>query len=268
MNHHKRLATWMGAVLGTVCALLLVSAHAAENRQFTEEFHHTYPLAASGTVKLNNLNGAVHITAWDRNEVKVDALKYAGTKQRLDEAQIRVDAGADYVSIRTEYPDRDLTFDDGDQDNPASVEYTVTVPRSARLDKIELVNGPLDIAGSSGEVRASCVNGSLTARDLSGETNLSAVNGRLEAHFAKLPDSRVELRAVNGRLALFLPVNANATLEASNVNGGIDNDFGLQANRHEYVGIDLKGNIGSGGTRIELSNVNGQIAIRQASAGE
>lgn len=267
MNRQRRLATWIGAVLGSVCALLLVTAH-AENRQFTEDFHQTYVLAPDGRVELDNINGSVHITAWDRNEVKVDAVKYAGTKERLDEAKIHVDAGSDHVSIRTEYPDHNHTFDDDSPDNPAGVDYTLTVPRAVRLDEIKLVNGPLDVAGVNGEVRASCVNGKLTARDLSGRTQLSVVNGRLEAEFSKIGQSPVKLTDVNGSLNLYLPSDANATLDASNVNGSIDNDFGLQANRHQYVGSDLRGDVGGGGTRIELRNVNGPIAIHRGSAGE
>ncbi len=130
------------------------------SRRFTEEFHQTYPLGAGGRIELDNLNGAVHITAWDQNVVKVDAVKYAGTKERLDETQIEVEAGSDFVAIRTKYPHHDHTFSGGWND-PAGVEYTLTVPRAARLDEIKLINGPLDIHGVTAEVRASCINGAI-----------------------------------------------------------------------------------------------------------
>src|SRR6202795_2867739 len=115
MNRQRRLATWVGTILGTLCALLFAVAqgHASDHRQFTEEFHQTYPLAAGGRIELDNINGAVHITAWDQNQVKVDAVKYAGTRERLGEAKIEVEAGSDFVSIHTKYPDHDRTFDGG-----------------------------------------------------------------------------------------------------------------------------------------------------------
>src|SRR5436309_11689968 len=205
MKRQRDLATWVGAVLGTLCALLLAVAqgHAAENRgQFTEEFHQTYALAAGGRVALDNINGSVHITGWDRNEVKVDAVKYARSKERLDEAKILIDASKDYISIRTEYPDHNLTFRDDDWDNPASVEYTLTVPRTARLDEIKLINGSLDIAGVSGEVNASCINGRLDAHNLAGRARLSTINGKLEARFDQLAGNSVELNSVNGSVDL------------------------------------------------------------------
>src|SRR5579864_5264383 len=160
MNRH-RSAAWSGAILGTACALFAyaLSAHASEHRgALTEEFHQTYALTPDGRVELDNINGDVHISSWDRNEVKVDAVKYADTKERLEEAKIEVDSGKDYLSIRTKYPDHNNTWNWGSHNNPAGVEYTLTVPRAARLDEIKLINGELDITGIAGEVRASCIN--------------------------------------------------------------------------------------------------------------
>src|SRR5579864_8193345 len=108
MNRNRQSATWLGAVLGTICALFIfaLGAHASDRRgALTEEFHQTYPLTADGRVGLDNINGAVHISSWDRNEVKVDAIKYADTKERLDEAKIEIDSGKDYLAIRTKYRD-------------------------------------------------------------------------------------------------------------------------------------------------------------------
>jgi DUF4097 and DUF4098 domain-containing protein YvlB len=268
MNRPRRLSTVVATILGTICTLLLASSpgHASDKGRYTEEFHQTYPLAAGGRIDLDNINGAVHITAWDQNQVKVDAVKYAGSKERLDEVKIEVEAGSDFVSIRSKYPDHDHTFNGGWND-PASVEYTLTVPRNARLDEIKLINGPLDIHGVAGEVRASCINGRLTAEGLQGRLKLETINGRLDAQFERLSNSTVDLSSVNGSLTLILPSDAKAELQASTVSGGIDDDFGLQVRHHRFVGHDLRGVLGGGGPRIRLSNVNGRIEIRHANDG-
>ena len=206
------------------------------------------------------------ITAWDQNVVKVDAVKYAGTKERLDETQIEVKAGSDFVSIRTEYPHHDHSFSGGWND-PAGVEYTLTVPRAARLDEIKLINGPLDVHGVTAEVRASCINGRLTAEGLQGRVKLETINGGMEARFDRLSNSPVELSSVNGSVDLILPSDAKADLEVSTVSGGIENDFGLEVRHHRFVGHDLHGELGGGGTRIRVSNVNGRIEIRHANDG-
>jgi phosphomannomutase len=95
MNRHRRSAAWPGTILGTilgrtklgtVCALLALSlaAHASDHRgALTEEFHQTYALTADGRIELDNINGDVHISSWDQNEVKVDAVKYGGHQRAL-----------------------------------------------------------------------------------------------------------------------------------------------------------------------------------------
>ena len=270
MKNWRQLATGLGVILGTVCALLLTAAEgrALEAQgKLTEEFHQTYPLSAGGRIELKNINGAVHITAWDRNEVKVDAIKYANRQERLDDAKIRIDADKDTVSIRTEYRQHDLPFDSSGENNPASVEYTLTVPREARLDEISLINGALDLEGTSGEVHASCINGRLAANGLGGRARLSTINGPLEVRLDRLAEHAVELSSINGAVSLTVPSDVKAELEASTVHGPISNDFGLQVHNHQWVGHDLHGELGGGGTRLKLSNINGTIAIRHASDG-
>ncbi len=146
-----RPAASRATVLCAISVVLLISAAAqASDRKgtFTEEFHKVYPLSSQGRIQIENINGAVHITGWDRDEVKVDAVKSAWSKERLDEAKIDIDSDQNNLSIRTRYPDHDHNFNFGNDDeynNPASVEYTISVPRQARLDENKLVNGRLEI---------------------------------------------------------------------------------------------------------------------------
>jgi DUF4097 and DUF4098 domain-containing protein YvlB len=238
--------------------------------QITEEFHQTYPLSATGRVNLGNINGGVKIKVWDRAAVQVDAIKKAYRRDRLSEAKIEVTATEDNIRIKTEYPDENQNFRSGEgrYNNPAMVEYSLTVPRKATLESIELVNGSLDIEGVEGNVKASSINGPVTARGLMGEARLSTVNGPLQATFTQLDDARpVSLGSVNGNLTLVIPSNSNAALRASTVHGSISNDFGIQVKHGEYVGHSLDAQIGNGGPRVKLTNVNGAISISRLQDG-
>ncbi len=242
------------------------------NDELREEFHQSNPLSPEGRVSLENINGAVKIKVWDRNEVQVDAVKHAYRKERLVEVRIEIDATPDFVRIRTRYPEHNENSGDderGRYNNPASVEYSVTVPRRARLESVDLVNGALDVDSVEGGVKASCVNGRLTARGLTGEAKLSTVNGPLEALFARLDETKaISLGSVNGPVSLTIPSNSNATIKANTVHGPISNDFGLEVQDGEYVGHDLHGQLGTGGPRIKVGNVNGGISIKRAQDGQ
>jgi hypothetical protein len=255
----KRVSTWLGALLGTLLALLFSAyAHAQE---FTEQFHHTYPLAANGYVDISNVNGRVQITGTDANEVKVDAVKRADSKQKLDDARIEVNSSPNEFSLKTHYPDSWF----GGYHDPATVEYTVTVPKGVRL-RANVVNSPLEVSGIIGEVRASTVNAEVRASGLANDAEITTVNSRAEADFASLPSSgHVRVHSVNGTAIVVIPASANADVRAHTVNGGIHTDFNLPIERPRYgPGSRLEGKIGNGGgPEIELETVNGGIQIRQ-----
>jgi DUF4097 and DUF4098 domain-containing protein YvlB len=239
--------------------------------EVTQDFQQTYPMTADGRIQLENINGSVKVSTWDRAEVKVVAVKHAYKQERLDEAQIKIQAGSDNIRISTEYPHRDQSFySDGNRrfDNPASVDYTLTVPRNARLDSVELINGNLDLDALAGDVHASCINGKLSAAGLTGEVRLSTVNGRLEAGLNGVGDTAsISLESVNGSVKVTLPSDVQAQLKAETIHGGISNNFGVPVRDGKYFGHNLSALLGNGGAKIRLSNVNGGIAIDRASDG-
>ncbi len=258
-----------GAILGALCALLLTAvAHGAvRDEQFREEFHKTYPLAATGRVELSNVNGSIKITGWDRNEVKLDAVKSADAQEKLAGIDIRVDATADSIRIKTKYPN----CEDHGCNNPGSVQYTLMVPRGARLDEIKAVNGDVDIDQISGEVDGSSVNGRVTGKNLGGRIDLSTVNGDVDAALSpeRMKSTEpVKLHSVNGRVEATIPSDSNAELSAHTVNGAIRTDFELPVEHPRYgPGSRLEGRLGNGGVRFELRTVNGSIVVRHASDG-
>ena len=246
------------------------SAVSDSGEEMREEFHQTYPLSLSGRVSLENINGDVQIKVWDRAAVQVDAVKKAYRKDRLAEATIEVNATEENIRIKTEYPDESQNFRSGQgrYDNPATVDYTLTVPRKAMLESVELINGSIDIDGVEGNVKASSINGRLNARGLTGEARLSTINGPLNATFNQLDESKaISLGSVNGSVTLVIPSNANASIRAGTVHGGISSDFALKVKHGEYVGHSMDGQIGTGGPKIKLGNVNGGIRVSRAQDG-
>jgi DUF4097 and DUF4098 domain-containing protein YvlB len=236
----------------------------SRGNELTENFSQVYPLTATGRVNIANINGDVHVNVWDQNSVKVDAVKRAYSQQRLSEVTVDVQSASDTVTIKTRYPENRNYNGGNREDSWASVEYTVTIPRRAQLDGAELVNGSLDVAGVQGSVRASLVNGTVKASGLGGEVKLSTVNGGIEANVATLETARgVQLTSVNGSIVLIVPSGASADVKASTVHGSITNDFGLTVEDGQFIGHSMEGQIGSGGSRIRLNNVNGSIAVKR-----
>ncbi|HXS93709.1 MAG TPA: DUF4097 family beta strand repeat-containing protein [Candidatus Limnocylindrales bacterium] len=242
------------AVVLSLCAVQLLQAKSIGISH--AEFRHSYQLGPGGRLVLQNLYGDVSITAWDRDEVLVEAFKHSADPRRLDDAVIVVEPSTGLLSIRTQYAGSDAS-------HPAQVEYRITVPRTTHLEQVNLINGGLSISGVSGPVKASAVNGSIHADRLEGDTELSTINGQLIADFDRVSAKRpITLSSVNGPIRLSLPPCAHARLEATNRSGGIESDIGHVSRAQS--GQELHTTVNNGGAEIHVKNVNGGISIHSS----
>jgi hypothetical protein len=232
--------------------------------KFSEELNQTYRFLPQGSLELQNINGDVHISGWDNDLIQVSAIKRASAKTDLEKARIQIDAEADAIKISTVYEKSHAW--DCEHNGQADVEFNIMVPRTARLAKVELVNGNLSITNITGLVRASSVNGNVSANGLEGLTYLSTVSGKLEAVFNRV-GSGIELLSLNGPLSVTLPSDVNAELEASTVKGEIENNFSIPV-QDPNLGKALRAEMGNGGARIRIKNVNGTVSIRHVSDGK
>jgi DUF4097 and DUF4098 domain-containing protein YvlB len=215
----------------------------------------TRPLAASGELSLENTNGSVRITAWDEARVRIEAVKRARSERALEELKVEIEGDGERVSVRTRYPRPHWMGGAG------SVEYRVSVPRSARV-RVGNVNGRVEVDGVLGSVRASTVNGSVDLTAVGGAIEASAVNGSVEADVARVdPSSRNELHTTNGSVRVTLPRDAGADVEAHTVNGSVHCDFDLADLSRSRRKVE--GRIGAGGARFELGTVNGSARVER-----
>lgn len=237
----------------------------------TERFEKSYPITANGRVSVSNVNGSIVIEAWDRNEVKLEAVKTADTKEALDEVQLKIDSRADYFSVETDYDTwrRNRGEKSWTNHGKLTVQFKVFAPRTAILNDIDTVNGSVTVSNFTNITKASAVNGNVNASNLRGTASLETVNGEVAADFDRLESgSRISLETVNGRVNLTLPSDINATLKAESLNGSIKNDFGLPVRKGKYVGNDMYGRLGSGDVQVRLESVNGPLTVLRKNDGK
>lgn len=211
------------------------------------------------TFTLSNINGEVEITSWQQAKIKVIATIKADDQESRDRIEVKMKQQGDQVNVATQY-EKSFNYKNS---NSGLVSYQVWLPASTNLSDIELVNGSLTIEGVQGEIEAELVNGSIVAKGLSQNSDISSVNGSIKAYYQSLDQNLddIEIETVNGSIKLYLPEEVNAALDIETMHGSIKTDFGLKAKKNSYVGRSLNGNIGSGGTKINLESVNGSIKV-------
>jgi hypothetical protein len=140
--------------------------------RYQQDFHYSYPLSAGGSVQLENHNGSVEISGWDKDEVEIDGTKYANTQSRMNEIKIDVVASAASVAIRTIPPI--------DRWGGYGARYIVHVPRRAELGNIMSSNGSIRVTGIDGKAYLRTSNGSIHAAQTQGLLDIQTSNGSVE----------------------------------------------------------------------------------------
>ncbi len=247
-------------------ALLIAAAWGFTSEKFEATVDETVALSPGGTVSLENINGDVTIEIWDRDEVRVQALKSASSQELLDRLKVEINPSPTAVRIETDYPSSRDSGNEGHdhskRGNHLKVEYTLTIPRSAVVEDVDLVNGNLLVVGVEGGVDAETVNGNIVVREGAGDASLSTVNGGIELYVNHLGSSeQVDLETVNGSIDLYLSASVGADISAGTVNGHLTNDLGIAVKKGKYVGASFDGAVGGGGSRVELETVNGSISV-------
>jgi hypothetical protein len=169
-----------------------------------------------------------------------------------------------------------------DEDYQVHYALTVRVPRTADVIASTINGGDLEARGLAGRYRLANVNGNLTLTDLPGPGDREAgpcsavtVNGTLRAHFLRNPQTALRLSTVNGNVDLAFPASLAADFSFSTMHGEINSDFPYQTlprtaatgerhgTRYVYRSAQPAVRIGSGGPRIEVSTLNGNILLRR-----
>ncbi len=254
----------------------------------------SFPLGAGGSFTLTNKNGPIELNAWDKNEVRVVAVKqmrldgggwwlarFIGIKRTTIESDadarelfktLSVEFTGDETSrtVTTHYPES--------RDVNCQVSYRISAPKGAKVNletvngsvqvdgveggaEIETTSGSVSVADVRGPLRVETTNGRVTLDRVSGEVTAETTNGSVSVRLladAKLAD--VSLHSVNGSVKLYVPATAGFHLDARTINGSVNCELPL-ASVSEQTRKRLEGVVGTPGAHVELSTTNGSVLI-------
>lgn len=251
-------------------ALALLAAAPALAVEVEERFDEIYELAPGGSVAVANVNGAVVVEGWDRDEVRVVAVKKAKAASRdrarelLERLEVRVDHRPDRIEIDTRRPESSSGFFGWlfGNESHGHVSYTLSVPRRSDVE-VDTVNGKVHVRDLEGHVEADTTNGGIEVEDVRGSVDAGTTNGGIRVLLADVSGDRsMRFSTTNGGIHLTLPRDVRATLEASTTNGGIDLENLPAADVRSHGRRHLRASINGGGSKIELSTTNGGIKIQ------
>lgn len=235
-----------------LAGLLAVGAHGS----VTEKFSQVYPFTPDGSIRLENVNGSVEVSIWEKPELRLEAEKIAPDQKSLKRIHLHIEATPNTLSVKTEY-EKSWGFWGNIR---GEVHYKLCVPPGVTLTRISVVNADILVQGVTGPVDLESVNGRITGHDLAAAAKISTVNGGIDLQFNKLPPGgKIALSTTNGSCRIAVPPTASFVLSAETTNGETHCAFPItleNSSRHS-----LRGQVGAGGSDIILHSVNGSFAI-------
>lgn len=240
--------------------LVLAMAVTSVSAKVSETINQVYDTNGHPRLSLKNVNGSLVIEGWDKNRIEVVAVKMARNKEILDELKVKSEMNNNHLQIEVKYDFDDDDYDDGN--NYAEVEFTIKVPRGTEVDEVALVNGDVDISKVDGDADVASVNGDVTGQTLGGHVSLTTVNGGVEL-VANSAVKSITMNSVNGNVRLTLPRKFDASIDAGTVHGDIIVAEGIDVDMTKFSGTSMRGTIGKGTLKVNLSTVNGSIKIKR-----
>lgn len=266
----------MKTILLTTAAVVIAATAAGAQATTTADFRWEKTLPAGSRVRLHNLNGDVTVTVGTGDKVEIVGIK-RGSAGARDDVTIEVVETSDGIVACSIFRNADMYCDeDGmhsdrgrrrrgrDWEDNASIHMQVRVPRSM-IVSAGSVSGDVSATGLEGDVRVSSVSGNVRATQLrASRVEATSVSGDVVVGIDALTgNGDLEFTSVSGNVTVTLPRGVGADLRMHSVSGELDSDFPLTlTGRTRRSNIEAR--IGSGGRRIEVSTVSGDVRLRSA----
>jgi DUF4097 and DUF4098 domain-containing protein YvlB len=281
------------SLLAVLTALVLPLPFAAPTASAQERTKSgTVALDADGRVRIDNHEGRIRISTWDRTEVKYTAdIQPQGDEDEAKRTSVEVTSSSSRFEMRTVHDESDDGWGGSDI---MPVHYTLTVPRTARVSiedhesemeieglraglaidthegpitvrdhqgdlEIDAHDSPVTIDGLTGELEIDTHEGDLEITGFRGELDVDNHDAEVEVIFAALTDD-VDIDTHDGRATLTLPADAGFSLAADlGDDTNLDGDYDLSGLRDDDN--DYRGDVQGGGPRIRLSAHDGDFRL-------
>jgi len=233
--------------------LAVVGLRAAQDD--VERVSRTLPLDADGTLHLKSFSGRVTITAADREDVTIEAVRRA-PRERLD--HIKLDIRGDHDDIYIDANKRISGW--WRHDNVVETDFDIAVPRRTNVD-VAVFSAAVNLRGLEGHSRVNGFSSRLRLEDLAGPVKAHTFSGPVEIRARKwqsAPDLDVD--TFSGNVSLQVPESARGTVSFHSFSGNLNSQLPLRLwdGGRRSLRAQLGGN---GGGTLRFKTFSGSVQI-------
>jgi DUF4097 and DUF4098 domain-containing protein YvlB len=172
-------------------------------------------------------------------------------------------------AIRVEKIDRDAQLktasgsisanDVGDDVRISSASGSVSVSNTRGDVRVSALAGTIQVTHTGGRVEADTATGGVDIQGALNDVKAHAASGRVSVQGNPGSNSYWELKTVSGSVLLKVPASASFHLSAQAVSGEIRTDIPIMI--EEQGKRVLRARVGSGGARVDVQTVSGEIRV-------
>ena len=228
-----------------------------------EVFEKAFSMEGVSRISVENVNGRIEASTWDKPYLKVRAVKRATgsrSEETLRQTEIRVRKIGDEIRLETINPHRHHLFGflNFGWHSPR-VDYEVHFPAGTTV-RLETTNGQVQGSGFNGSVSCDSVNGSIELTEIGGPVRAATVNGGLRVAFRGAL-KKSDLETVNGSVEVAFDRASSVRYDLQTVNGRIEGDIDL-AVEGRHGPKEARGSYNGGSESLHCETVNGSIRLK------
>jgi hypothetical protein len=241
-------------------ALLALAAPAVQAAaDETERISRTLKMEPGGTLRLKNFSGRVTITASDRPEIVIDAVRRA-SHERL--ARIKLDIrtdGPNVVAVDANTRERSwYEFIGGN--NVVETDFDIKVPRRTNLD-VAVFSSPVTVEGIEGSHKVHSFSARLSLDEVAGPITAHTFSGTVAIRARSWePNQTIDVDTFSGNVELHVPETARGSISFNSFSGRLNS--GMPLTLHSTSRRALKADLGGGGDgRLRFKTFSGSVRI-------
>ena len=213
------------------------------------------PMPAGKTLSIEATVANVRIEGWDKPDAEITIERHVPSQQ-FDKLPVAIDDTPARVSIRALQAD-------GQTDPAYRCDIVIRLPRSAVIERVQILEGRIVVNRFTGTMTADIRRGPIEGTDLSGTLRLESGIGSVILTGTRLStDGLLRLRAFNGDVRLTLAERPpDARILALALNGHIKSDIPLTM-KDSWGPRWGETTLGKGEPVISLDVVTGTIEIK------
>jgi DUF4097 and DUF4098 domain-containing protein YvlB len=262
------MSKWLALAQAALVGIFFAGCSPKVEEPRTEALEQTYEIDPEAGLSIRNIDGSIVIHGTETASLKLRTIKKASSGEEFKGINVTAIAEGKSVSISTKFiSQKNKALSSGSR----TVDYTIELPRTVNLTRVDLDNGNVLIDGIRAEdLHASVVDGQLAVRNCCGNAHVSVANGVLDLYYEACDRRRfqVDAQMTNGKAGVFIGPGASFHIQAETMAGKIINELGdiVNLNGQSTRRVDIS--TGNDAVRhdIKLRVTTGNIKIADLAA--